>query len=381
MSLFSKTTTSETFPALTGMRAVAAFMVFFSHLHIEIYPHVLISLQSTFYTGVAFFFVLSGFLIAYRYYDTILLKGKWKRDYLVKRFARIYPVYFLVLTIIIVINKNFNAGFLLQNYTLTHSLFFLFKSKGLAIVPSWSLTVEECFYLLAPFIILLTKRYNLLIPFFISVALYIVFLFAYDDGSPFTEKGFGLSIGSFVGRFFEFYAGIFLAQIVRQKNKRGYKIKSKPATTVLAIILMLVLYIPLMYVLNKSDSYKHATMIVVNNFLLPVAIAIFYYGLIFENTFIHKILASKFFKLLGRSSYAFYLLHVPVIDYIGSAFLKQYFGGHYNLYVVVVFIISLTLSIILFLLYEEPMNKFIRRALDTRQLSIIKTVQANPQKI
>jgi peptidoglycan/LPS O-acetylase OafA/YrhL len=126
MSLFAKTITSEKFPALTGMRAVAAFMVFFNHLSIKVYPHVLVSLQATFYTGVAFFFVLSGFLIAYRCYDVIEVKVKWKRDYIVKRFASIYPVYFLLVTIVILVNGNFDAVFLIQNYTLTHNPFFSF---------------------------------------------------------------------------------------------------------------------------------------------------------------------------------------------------------------------------------------------------------------
>ncbi len=360
MSLFAKTTTSESFPALTGMRAVAAFMVFFHHLNIKVYPHFLVSLQATFYTGVTFFFVLSGFLIAYRYYDVIEVKGKWKRDYIVKRFARIYPVYFLLVTMVILVTRNFNAVFLLQNYTLTHNLFFLFKSAGFAITPSWSLTVEECFYLLAPFIILLTKRYNLAVPFFISVVLYIIFLFTYDEGSPFTQNGFGLSIGTFFGRFFEFYVGIFLARVVQKKEKEGYKRTGKQALTLSAIALIGLLYIPLMYVLAKNITLKHTVMVIVNNFLLPVPIAMLYFGLIFENTFINKILRSKFFILSGRSSYAFYLLHTPVINFIGTAFLKQYFGANYNLYVLVIFVITLMLSILLFLFYEEPLNKFIR---------------------
>ncbi len=369
MSLFSKKITSEKFPALTGVRAVAAFMVFFNHLNIKVYPHFLVSLQGTFYTGVAFFFVLSGFLIAYRYYDTSWKKARNKRDYIVKRFARIYPVYFLVVTTAIIIGRNFNADFLIQNYTLTHNLFFIFKSSGMAIQPSWSLTVEECFYLLSPFIILLARKYNLLLPFFISVVLYVILLFTYDSGSPFSKNGFALSIDSFFGRFFEFYVGIFLAQVIRKKECESYKQQIKPVVTTSAIVVMLILYIPLIYVLNKSFTIKSSTMLVVNNFLLPVAVAMLYYGLIFEKTFLKKLLASKFFRICGRSSYAFYLLHMPIINYIGTPFLQPYFGTYYNVYVIIVFVITLILSIIIFLFYEEPMNKFIKRIFGTPQSS------------
>ena len=373
-SLFSRTITSEKFSALTGMRAIAAFMVFFNHLHLNIYPHVFMGLQETFYTGVGFFFVLSGFLIAYRYYDSINAGGIWKQDYFVKRFARIYPVYFLLVTIVIIINKNFNAIYLLQNYTLTHNLFFLFKSAGTAIPPSWTLTVEECFYLLAPIIIFLTKRFSIAVPFFISVSLYLIFLFTYGEGSPLTKNGFGFSIDSFFGRFFEFYVGIFLAQIIRKREKENYESTGKPFLTFSAIILISLLLIPLIYVLNKEAVIKYGMMLIVNNLLLPLPVAMLYFGLIFEKTFIKKILSSNFFRLCGRSSYAFYLLHIPVINFVDTTFLKKYFEQNYNMYVIIVFIITLTLSILLFFFYEEPMNKFIKTVFNKHRFRKITSV-------
>jgi peptidoglycan/LPS O-acetylase OafA/YrhL len=108
---------------------------------------------------------------------------------------------------------------------------------------------------------------------------------------------------------------------------------------------------------------------IVNNFLFAVPIAILYFGLIFEKTFINKILCSKFFTLSGRGSYAFYLLHMPVISFIGTAFLKKYFGANYNLYVMVIFVITLVLSILLFLFMEEPFNKLIRKSFSKMRTS------------
>ena len=157
---------NERFPALTGIRAVAAFLVFFHHLPLHLRPGFLMGLQNSFYSGVSFFFVLSGFLIAWRYYEEVRLSGSWLLQYFGNRFARIYPVYFLLLTIVVLLMKNADPIFLLQNYTLTHNLFFLFPSHGIAIAPSWSLTVEECFYLLAPFIFILSRKYKLGLPFF-----------------------------------------------------------------------------------------------------------------------------------------------------------------------------------------------------------------------
>src|SRR5689334_14754720 len=126
MSLLSRLKIgSEQFPALTGIRAVAAFMVFFHHLPLWLKPNVFIGLQLTFYDGVTLFFVLSGFLITYKYFDKLQASRGWIRYYFVNRFARIYPVYFLLLTVVILIRKDTDPLFLLQNYTLVNNLPFI----------------------------------------------------------------------------------------------------------------------------------------------------------------------------------------------------------------------------------------------------------------
>jgi peptidoglycan/LPS O-acetylase OafA/YrhL len=50
---------------------------------------------------MAFFYSLSGFLIVRIYYQRVELKAAWLSKYFVNRFARIYPVYFLLLSIAI----------------------------------------------------------------------------------------------------------------------------------------------------------------------------------------------------------------------------------------------------------------------------------------
>lgn len=56
------------FPALTGVRAIAAYMVFIHHY--KLFPGSFVGKRmfyffNEFHTGVTFFFVLSGFFIAY----------------------------------------------------------------------------------------------------------------------------------------------------------------------------------------------------------------------------------------------------------------------------------------------------------------------------
>ncbi|MEO6499619.1 MAG: hypothetical protein ABIN95_11415, partial [Mucilaginibacter sp.] len=68
----SQKTLQNYVPALTGVRAVAAYLVFISHYYYifgENFPQIVNRFLGEFHIGVTIFFVLSGFLITYRYYN------------------------------------------------------------------------------------------------------------------------------------------------------------------------------------------------------------------------------------------------------------------------------------------------------------------------
>src|ERR1700755_2182820 len=101
MSLFSTIKTgNEKYPALTGIRAMGATIVFFDHFHYANDFNVRINVM-------AFFFVLSGFLIVRLYYNKIEMSRTSWYAYFINRFARIYPVYFLLLTIAIILRHDY----------------------------------------------------------------------------------------------------------------------------------------------------------------------------------------------------------------------------------------------------------------------------------
>ncbi|MGZ6791878.1 MAG: acyltransferase family protein, partial [Mycobacteriales bacterium] len=90
--------------ALTGLRALAAGLVFFHHTFSpSIVPGSLVrlpgtgwlrSLADTGVTGVTFFFVLSGFVLAWSWDDTRTTAGFYAR-----RFARVWPLHAVVLVL------------------------------------------------------------------------------------------------------------------------------------------------------------------------------------------------------------------------------------------------------------------------------------------
>ncbi|MCL4504900.1 MAG: acyltransferase [Chloroflexi bacterium] len=144
-------------PALTGMRAIAAAMVFFYHWLFNIPDQWAIiprAIVREGYLGVTIFFALSGFLITVRYYDDLRERSISYGMYLFKRFARIYPLYFVVLTFMVVALGRPNGRppvdtwSAMVQYTLTQALFPSMLLTGTA--TAWTLTIEEMFYLLAP---------------------------------------------------------------------------------------------------------------------------------------------------------------------------------------------------------------------------------------
>lgn len=176
-----------------GIRAISILMVLITHLGLlSLFPenrwfeYRFSSLISG-TTGVNIFFTISGFLITSILLTEYNLKGKINlKNFFLKRILRLLPPYILLLIIIYIfivlnfIEKNYGALFLSFFY-LTN--FAPDKYYLLELGHTWSLAVEEQFYLTWPFIIQLFKRGKILI--FTLFILFISILFI-QFSHPFT---------------------------------------------------------------------------------------------------------------------------------------------------------------------------------------------------
>jgi hypothetical protein len=183
-SVASKPKSKQEIPALTGLRFLAAFTVTLAHgasltLRFDQQPH---GLQYWLMQGVVFgmtlFFVLSGFVVHYNY-RRLVADGGWNgaATFIWARFARLYPLFFLVLLIDVFLGRAiFNfllGGPALQDtvealpffITLTQS--WLYKPIGdhslIFAIPNnvqvtWSISTEWFFYLAYIFLSLLAVR-------------------------------------------------------------------------------------------------------------------------------------------------------------------------------------------------------------------------------
>ena len=111
--------------------------------------------------GVTLFFVLSGFLIS-----SILLNETFKggpgskmsivKTFYLRRVFRIFPIYYLVVIIFLLLGNSFvlqNAG-----YFVFYCSNFLQHKPGNPLLHTWSLAVEEQFYLLWPWLLVFVER-------------------------------------------------------------------------------------------------------------------------------------------------------------------------------------------------------------------------------
>lgn len=351
---------SNYFAALTGVRAIAAYMVFLLHynpFNPKVIGKPLYDFARELHIGVTMFFVLSGFLIAYHYSD---LKEFRFKKYLINRIARIYPVYFILttFTFLVFINTNTNTANLLNIYLLNISFlrgfFDDFKFTGIA--PGWSLTIEETFYFSAPLFFLLLNRskyYFVVLPLcLLSLGVGLVLVFSKLDFYGFFNTFEFMFRYTFLGRCSEFFIGMALAFFLKQQVNRP-KFKYFTLLGILGIIVSV--YIISLYKGNFDYGIRHPVGKVLNTLVLPVfGIVPFFYGLITEKTWLSALLGSKLFVLLGKSSYVFYLIHMGVI----SMFLHKYSPS-----ILLLFLELNLVAMLIFKFIEEPLNLFIRKKL------------------
>ncbi len=147
--------------ALTGLRALPALLVVFYHFyreHIPAVPVVPYVVDSGF-VAVGMFFVLSGFILTYSYAGVSLRDPSERRRFFRARFARVYPVYLLSLVVGFLARLPASATEAatwrgLRHIALTLPLLNAFSRYGMFYLnwAAWSLSAEAFFYLLFPWI-------------------------------------------------------------------------------------------------------------------------------------------------------------------------------------------------------------------------------------
>ena len=329
-------------PEIDGLRALAIIPVIFFHAGFINF--------SGGYVGVDIFFVVSGYLIT-----TIILQELDNNTFSFKNFyerraRRIFPALFFVIFVTSIISFIFLTTTELGNYfksaissLLFYSNFYFWKTSPYFISDShlepllhtWSLSIEEQFYVIFPII---------LITFYKFFRKYIFFLFIFTFvSSLFICQFLALKTSGILNFYFTLSRGWELALgaicaylVIYKKIYLSSLFKNILSIFGISSILLSIFY------LDRFSLYPSILTLFPT---VGTALIILFCD---ENTFIKKILSTKFLVYIGLISYSLYLWHQPLL-----AFGNIYFINFTDLHRFSILILSCILSVLSYKYIEK----------------------------
>lgn len=279
------------------MRWVAALLVFAYHVHVIEYfregraAKVVDWIFSAGVTGVSFFFILSGFVLAWSAREQDRPHQFWLR-----RIARVYPVHIVTaLAALLIIWRQSpdllpSIGPLIANVLLVHAWWMDTRFNQSLNPVSWSLACEAFFYAVFPAIFAALRRVGIRSLWTVAgLCLAVIFIVPY-----FADR----AIMHFfpLTRLAEFVLGVALAGLVRSGQLRGPGMGVATAVTVAG------------YALASSmhTTHRYAAYTVIGFAMLITAAATA------DLDGRRSILAHPIAVRLGELSFAFYMVHILV---------------------------------------------------------------------
>lgn len=364
-------------PALTGIRAIAAGIVFLGHM-IESHRQSIPDTLEYGWTGVSMFFALSGYLFTWRYADALLDGSfRWGR-YIKRRLVRIYPLTtVVVLTSVLSQFGKYAWPDILLHLSLLHS--WIPQYRFTVNSPMWTLTLEENYYLLAPFFITLFSRIQLklasLRPMLLMVvAAWIAVMFVSTTSTTAYINLLEMLTGfrdneawtfTILGRVPDFVSGMFAAIIARTYLVRG---KYSADLCVLAGAGLYLVCINTIIAHGGPRVAGHELLGTLGFRGIAVASAMIFYGL-HSGGSASRLLSTPTLLRLGECSFALYLIQfLPIgsIKNIGMFTQRtlEAFGIHFVVAAVMSYVIFNVLAYSVYRLIERPLATYLRRYAD-----------------
>lgn len=311
-------------PEIDGLRALAVISVILFHAGLPLFKGG--------FVGVDIFFVISGYLIT-----SIILKDIDKNNFKISRFyerraRRILPA----LIIIVIFSSIFSLFFFnsedlifffksaISSLTFWSNLqfhneadYFAKTSEFKPLLHTWSLSIEEQFYIIFPLLVILIFSFNkkfLLITiisiFFLSLMfaqwsgnLSRNFPFLDSDLNFFSRSEFSTFFMPF-GRIWEIALGCICALILRKNI-----LKKNQFSNLISLIGFILIIFSIFYLSENFPFPSFYTLIPVFGTALIILFT-------FESNIISKLLRIKIFVFLGLLSYSLYLFHFPIFTFV-----------------------------------------------------------------
>ena len=349
-------------PSLYSLRFYLCCVVIFLHWHFwdqaffmrhSLLKSILLPLTDGGF-ALDIFFVLSGYFITY---DLMLSKlepntsftfKKKVAVFYIKRVLRIFPIYYFLIAILFVVNWTDLRENILYYITYNANFLVYKNAKWNNLSHTWSLAIEEQFYLIWPFIILLVPRKKLLITLIVLSSISIgCYLYA-------MKTNYWLSI-LLPSCFFTFSAGGILAIL---------KIFYPNYTNVKSLNLLLIILLVLKTVYN-TKIFNSPFLNFINDYERVIDVIL---ALLIINFFLlkPKILNFTITSYLGKVSYGLYLYH-----YVITTQFVSLFSENYLLNFIIKFILLITISSISFELIEKKVIRYGGFLIKNRVINIV----------
>jgi peptidoglycan/LPS O-acetylase OafA/YrhL len=337
-------------PSLDGLRAISILMVVYSHALVACgFPIVPDQVHWVFNgsLGVKIFFVISGYIIT-----TLLLNEEKNtgsislRHFYQRRILRIVPVYFIFLIVAAALVYAFNLPFhsreFLHAFTFTTGW-----SENWLLGHTWSLAVEEQFYILWPITLFFVKtpamriRLCVLALAVLPLLRVLVYLSPISEQRPFLiiTQGDGLATGCLLACLLFYY---------------GKKWRALLTTQTILLRLAFVVIIASLYVVQGKMMLGVLTVPLANT-IEAIAIAWIVGSVILKRDILFSILNSAPLRFLGLISYSWYLWQQIFLFPCGQYFNSALFNFPLNI------LASMVVATVSYFLIEKTCEKLKRR--------------------
>lgn len=299
-------------PTLDGLRGIAVLLVLWAHLPIDSLPWLVNVARFAFqpgYFGVDIFFVLSGFLIT-----RILLvdkhSGRPLKLFLMRRFLRIFPIYYLTILALLFLEPGM---YLLWSALYVSNFTFSFDLTQNPLRHTWSLAVEEHFYLVWPFIVYgcstrMSRRLAAVVLMPLAVVLTVVVL-------AFSEAWFMGHGGDLIYRGSPFRALTLLAGAMIAYHEKFLREKlNRLARIIVCLAVAGCLVLPVGLVVDQAWVPLPK---LIGYACLSTSVVLLAIRQFDVEGFGFKPLSAALLCYIGRISYGVYLYHFPIFYYLG----------------------------------------------------------------
>ena len=308
------------FPSLDGIRALAVTMVFMLHYgggsHGGPILRALNAARNYGWIGVDIFFVLSGFLITGILFDTRNDSHFFKRFY-ARRSLRIFPVFYLVLVILLLLTPIFHyqwhwlqltfwvyLGNIFANYDWSATYLISRNHPNIATATFahfWTLCVEEQFYLIWPWAIWLIQDRVRIIWTAAGVSLLALCLRIALVVHDYPNLALGSITRILPSQMDTLLIGAILALLLRGPKADIWQKRCKFAFLYSGILLLLILCLP--------PSSRYAITLTAGFTLIAIASAGLIGSSLRPDSPTFRLFHLRPFRTLGKYSYGFYIFH------------------------------------------------------------------------